>query len=863
MKGATDRPYAFRSIATMATALFLMVSGGYAQKKITYEDDILPIFESACLNCHNADKKKGDLDLSNFSGIMAGGAGGEVADPGEGAASILYGTITHTLEPFMPPRGDKLSKKDADLIRDWINGGMLENKSSKAKKPSGPKIAKLDVDPSAKPEGPPPMPEHLNLEPAVTSTRNTVVNDMACSPWAPLLAITGQKQVLLYNTDTLQLAAILPFPEGFPETLSFHPTGKYLTAGGGVPGKSGTTYTWDITSGKILMSNGREFDSVLAASLRLDLGGVALGGPSRLIKLWDTQTGEEIKAIKKHTDWVTALSYSPDGVLLTTGDRNGGVWVWEAGTGNEFHSLRGHTGGITALSWRADSNIVGTASEDGQVIFWEMNNGGQVKKFTAHGGGALSLDYARTGEFVTSGRNREVKIWKSDFTLKKTLTGFSEMVVETAITHDGKRVFTADWNGVIEAWDANTFEKLGQLSGNPPRIADRISVLQRDLEAAPRATAAARNALHVAEKEVSDAESALSEVTTSVAEQKKQVSVLEKETAQFALALSETNTSLDTLGKTIREELSSALTQAQRRAEEHNALIASATVEFKAIAITPLEETERRLIRELEQLREAAEAQQGDAALKQKVTEAAMKLADHQSVLAKIRLKMTQAESKLTTLQKLTAAIASSESEARSQLQKSNEQLQVLSSSRSDITRNMAATKSSRASANKQLVIRQSALKKAEEHLSSQQKALTAPAAELQKALSLEKELKENLKFWQAAQVNAMALVITSKRDTLKAQQEQETSALESKTRELGTSRSDLSSLEARKATLQAQLEELSVDLASLKQSIADRKPLLEEAERESKDLQKRYLELSAEVAAGTDPQDSDSDDEG
>ena len=109
-----------------------------------------------------------------------------------------------------------------------------------------------------------------------------------------------------------------------------------------------------------------------------------------------------------------------------------------------------------------------------------MNNGGQVKKFTAHGGGTLSLDYARTGEFVTSGRNREVKIWKADFTLKKSLPPFSEMVVETAITQDGKRIFTADWNGVIEAWDANTFEKLGQLSGNPTRIADRIVVLQNE-----------------------------------------------------------------------------------------------------------------------------------------------------------------------------------------------------------------------------------------------------------------------------------------------------------------------------------------------------------------------------------------------
>ena len=50
-----------------------------AADKVTYDDDVLPIFESSCLNCHNADKKKGDLDLSNFSGVMAGGAGGAVA----------------------------------------------------------------------------------------------------------------------------------------------------------------------------------------------------------------------------------------------------------------------------------------------------------------------------------------------------------------------------------------------------------------------------------------------------------------------------------------------------------------------------------------------------------------------------------------------------------------------------------------------------------------------------------------------------------------------------------------------------------------------------------------------------------------
>ena len=72
---------------------------------------------------------------------------------------------------------------------------------------------------------------------------------LAVSPWAPLVAIGGQKQILLYNTETLEPLGVLPFPEGFPAIIRFSRNGQLLLTGGGLGGKSGKVALWDIKTG--------------------------------------------------------------------------------------------------------------------------------------------------------------------------------------------------------------------------------------------------------------------------------------------------------------------------------------------------------------------------------------------------------------------------------------------------------------------------------------------------------------------------------------------------------------------------------------------------------------------------------------
>lgn len=501
----------------IALSLSLLVPAAAADP-VTYDGHVLPIFQQACLNCHNPDKAKGGLDLSSFPATLKGGSGGKIVEPGD-VGSKLIALVEQSAEPKMPPEGDKLAKEQIQVLRQWIEGGLLENPSSSARKPSKPKFdAAPRSDPAGRPDGPPPMPQHLLLEPPVVTASASAIHALAASPWAPLLAVTGQRQVLLHHTDTLELEGILPFPEGDPVSLAFTPDGRYLVVGGGVPGKSGLTVTFDVTTGARLLVAGKEFDSVLAADIRPSFDRVATGGPSRLLKFWDTTTGEAIHSIKKHTDWITALDTSSDGVLVASGDRNGGVWVWEAESGSEFHTLRAHQAAITALVFRADSNLLATASEDGTVRFWEMNGGSEVRKTDAHPGGVTAFAFARDGSSLTAGRDQKVRLWKPDFNPARELgPGLPALPTAVALDGEGKRAFVGDARGTVRAFDTAEGKLLGEIPANPPRIEARLQTIQTAVATQEKILAEQRQAPATPEKQTAAtaAETALQQLAAA------------------------------------------------------------------------------------------------------------------------------------------------------------------------------------------------------------------------------------------------------------------------------------------------------------------------------------------------------------
>ena len=432
-------------IATIGLGLILACSAARAQKPINYSQHVQPILRAKCLNCHNTDDREADLDLSTLKNLLKGGSGGPVVKTGSPLSSRLYQSITHAdgVEA-MPPNSPPLKKEQIDLVADWIRGGLLAGPNSKPKSTGlGMTIKEKKIQS--------PLPD-LQLYPAAkikTFKRTPIPQAIAASPGAPLFAVSGQQQILLYglkkkdgtlsgkplqskkateaNNDSgsnVELLTVLEFPEGIIHNLKFSKDGTLLLAAGGLGAQSGIVVLFDVKSGKRLATIGDEVDSVLAADLSFDHKWLVLGNSQKVIKIYDATTGQLVHRIKKHSDWITSIAFSHSSDYVATADRSGGVFIWEAKKGAIVLGLKEHATQVNDLAWRADDQILATGAEDGQLILWSLKDGFPVLNKAAHvtrghathtrKTGILSIDFLDDGKILTAGRDRRIKIWNND-----------------------------------------------------------------------------------------------------------------------------------------------------------------------------------------------------------------------------------------------------------------------------------------------------------------------------------------------------------------------------------------------------------------------------------------------------------------
>ncbi len=745
-----------RALAIVGSWLFFSTLLVATTEKPNFQDDIYPLFDQSCNSCHNPDKARGGLDLTSMSAILAGGSSGDSVLPGEGANSYLYKLVAHLEKPYMPAEKEKLPANEIALIKKWIDQGLLPTATGKAmkKKKSSLNLA-FSGGPTGKPDGPPPMPLQLSLEPSVWTAKPAALSAMATNPWSPLAAISGQKQVLLYHTDTREILGVLPYPEGFVESLVFSRNGLLLLAGGGRGGKSGRIAAWNVKTGRRILSMGQEFDTVLACDISSDQSLVALGGPAKRVKVYDLASGEILHNIKKHSEWVTAVAFSPDGVLLATGDRNGGLHVWEARSGNLFYTLNGHKQAITCISWRGDSNVLASSSEEGSVRVWEMFNGKQVRALGGHGGGSLSVDMDKKGNLVTAGRDKTVKIWNSAGTATRTISGFPEMVMEARFNHDGSQVIAGDWSGAVGIWNVADGKKVGDILANPPSLVMRLTAAE-ELVAKREPIAAKAKAAHtplaqalaVANKNLSEAQkaaaSAEAERNAADAALASAKAALDQATAARDLA------SKDKADKQMKrdqsaKQLNDAQTSHKKNMEQGQ--IWGKRTSFRSNQVSLLRETHRKA-------KEAHESVPDDAALKEAVNKQLEALAAMEKALEQASAKTAAYVAKTEEFAKLAATHVATLDAAEKALQATEAILVSREKTRTEKASVIEATKTEQETNLATHTKANALLEQRNKELSTAKEAEKGPAEMLRQAEASLATARNSVSKWKAEKIN-------------------------------------------------------------------------------------------------------------
>ena len=426
------------------------------------------ILKANCVSCHDAEKRKGGLDLGTREAMMVGGDGGAVVSEGMPDQSVLLTCLAAEADPHMPPK-KQLSVEQVGVLAEWLRGGApwdAEALAGDAASTSDPVIRQVALAPL--PDGYRPVmamalspdgrrlaagsgsevmmfdvtPEALVLRSKARGHLDAV-QSMAWMPDGRSLVTGAFRRLMIWQADGL--VARREVISGLTDRITAVqglPDGRHVLLADGLAAQQGVVRMLDTTAGEVVRSWAAHDDTIFAMALTTDGASLATAGGDQLVRLWDVATGKETAQLEAHSTQVLCLAFNADHSQLVTGGADRELKVWDVGTRENTTALAHKLAGINAAVW-SPGGAVYAVTEDGALLRYtdmkahtgaQSSDTGSERQLARVETALYSLAVAVDGERIFAGTSDgKVLVWNKDGVLLHTVdTAAAPLVAATS-----------------------------------------------------------------------------------------------------------------------------------------------------------------------------------------------------------------------------------------------------------------------------------------------------------------------------------------------------------------------------------------------------------------------------------------------
>lgn len=426
---------------------YLMADGHGKEKPVSYYTQIVPILKRSCQGCHHPGDPNGHLIVTTYAELKRGGMAGEAIIVGKPDESLLIELISGD-PPAMPQNQDPLTKEEIDLFKRWILEGAEDDTPSDADA--------MDVE----------LPVY---------TVPPVVSALAYSPDGLILAVSGVREVLLYDTETFEIEERYVGKARRITSIVYADSGKILGVAGGSPAQFGEIQLWDTTTNKLTKAIRSTFDTIYGLSFSPDASRVAIGSSDKTVRVISISDEKELVKFDNHGDWVFGTVFSTDGSHFVSCSRDTALKLVEVGTGSfvdDVNSSNKGYGEINAIARHPNADQVLSVGEDRIPRLYKMfrerrrdvgnTDFNLIRAYEAQSGAIKSVAFSSDGsKFATGSSSGEVRVYNvTDGKRLASMQGDTVSVFALSFHPEGTQLAAGGFDGKIRIFDVNSGSQL-------------------------------------------------------------------------------------------------------------------------------------------------------------------------------------------------------------------------------------------------------------------------------------------------------------------------------------------------------------------------------------------------------------------